>query len=193
MKWIADSITRILLIAMLAYAGVASSTVVYDEASSGDLSTFDVENIVLVSGVSSVVGSGDTPESFDFDGFFFTVGSGLELVGISYAFSNVEASFQTFAVSYGIFESGHQLGPLGSGTAIDLLGVSPQSFSSVPYPIGEGTYAFSPLSGQGLGTWDYSVDFVTRDVAVSAPATLALLGLGLAGIGYTRKKNNKVA
>lgn len=78
-----------------------------------------------------------------------------------------------------------------------LLGTSPVSLLG-GVPIAEGTYNWFAGGGYNgtskvvdQASWDYSIKFEVRDInegTVPEPSIIALMGLGLAGIGYGCRK-----
>ena len=194
MKYLANVL--LLIAATVVFSNFATGGVIYDESVSGDLAAFDSRVFTLEIGENSVLGSSinSINNLGDFDGFNVFLGAGLRLLNVEYFVlgtdflpgsppTELRAAYELRDGSYFGSSFGDQF------LEIDAT-LNPQSFLPGEFPIsGERTLAFRPgtFSRAGLGgTWDYEFRLTTT-TAVPAPATLALLSLGLLGLRFRRK------
>lgn len=181
----------------LLVSGWAQAVVLYDESVSGDLATFDTTTINLVSGANSVLGSAAfSITKFDSDGFLVNLGAGLTLSDIEYFISNVSVASDTTSLStrYGMKTPDHS-GTLMASTSVNVLGGSPQDMFASALPV-TGAFAFGTTPQVtsrvgGGGSWDYEIRLTVvpeSSTVVPEPITLLLLGLGIVGLGFARKR-----
>ena len=183
----------------------------FDEAVSGDLSSSNPVEFTLGVGENSFagtvfsffdpVGSGD----LDSDEFFFTLAAGLRLVDARIEVTGVSDSSTAVTTEFvgdlGLFTNTGDL--IAFTPPIDLLTATLPATSSIPgavLPFGPGQFeasiAFVAQNGPG-GTQDLRFDYrVTLSVAPAAipePGSLALFGLGLAGLGLAARRHRAPA
>ena len=174
--------------------GQAQAEVIYDESVSGDLDTFDTRNFSLLNGVNTVLGQGSfgVLSGIDFDGFLFQLSAGQTLTSVVFRVVQLTLEDDTGYLfeSFNLASGAHGGAPIDTVT-VSLFGSETDMFDGV-MPRGAGTYGFDPreLSREGAGgSWTYAIDFtVTEQSQIPEPASLALLGFGLAGLGFSRRK-----
>jgi len=148
----------------------------------------------------------------DSDRFMVVVPDHTELSAVTYSFSNVQHQgiVHNVRVRYRLRDLGYSFftpieefkiieSTWDADTGYWAIGASPVSLFSVPLPLGQGSLVWDPTGTGWSGTsgtddqvyWDYEISFMVQRISegtASAPTTIALMGLGLAGIGWRRKR-----
>jgi len=168
------------------FAGSANAT----------LLTFDGAGSLTDQTAASYQGTGDT---YAQDGYTLTVGGGdhfdsMTGSGLYWHDGAANANYDNFAFltfSGGLFD-------LNSFDFNGYVGDLMTNLSASVMEFGTGSHsvslsgltwaAFSPRGNSSRGLRLDNVDVSAASAAVPEPSILALLGLGLAGIGFTRKK-----
>ena len=179
--------------------------VTYDESIDGDIGNFTNSGIIaqtlaLGVGLNTVTGSiGVTDDDTDDDPFFFTLAQGLEIVGISFAVTNVEIqndSFESLFANLNLTQF-NSSGFSFAGATFSLLDptlplVAMTMFDGEidPNIVLDAFVGFGgSFSGDARFLIDYVVSVEVRELSeVPLPAAAWVFLAGLGGLGVTRRR-----
>lgn len=156
----------------------------FDDASIGDVVASD-GNLFVTNGVVATIARGDLIVPTYYDGNDASVitlefSSYVSAIGLDFNSNNADTTLSVFDDSFNLIEA---------FTLATLDQVSCDGFlcGFVGIDVGSNLIAYvtidTPLNGDEL-----FIDNIIYQASVPEPTTLALLGLGLAGIGFSRKK-----
>ncbi len=174
----------------------ASATVIYDESVDGPLSNIPSSPTLLNLGVGSndLIGS-IGPELSDTDYFTFTLGGTQTLDSIIVASYDDPAApnVSRFEIFNGAIAGSPGAGFITSGFGDpSLSGVNSTILVGGDLLLGNGPLGpnatFTIRLQESDGTVNYALTLNTRDSQIPEPTTVALMGLGLAGVGFARKR-----
>jgi hypothetical protein len=187
------------VISQFAPGAALAAPIIYSEIS-GDLSGQNVGTLDV--GLNTIQGqfctSSDVPcaglSSTDFDSFRFHLPSGLVLNNTTFTFLTTVLPGTTVAnTAYNLRDFDADLTLASADINLIPSGSSSQFSSALPISAaGEYQIFHAQLGKNGPGffvdyTWTLDVSQASQ---ISEPASLALLGIGLAGLGFNRRKRS---
>jgi hypothetical protein len=198
-----NTITSLLALVLLIFSDISHAIIIFDEAVSGDLDTFDTRTFVLTDGYYRVLGSSsNTSSGFDLDGFRILVPGdfkrGRRLLDFHFIYYNVNVSTNTTRLTTGMiwsagdyfetvvrdipwFPEAHRINLLGSHDPDYWAGVNTGGVGSGLSSYYVDTYLMSRI-GDG-GSWNWEMRFWVAP----EPSTFALFSIGFLGVGAARK------
>lgn len=185
-----ESIVAPLMLTM--FASIANSTVIYDESVNGD-ATSTVSSALIGANVGTLstganeilgTGTGTLGAGSDFDDYIFMIAPGSTVSSISFTTSLFLLGGQSLGYGADLYKENTFL----SSFAMTNFGPGTFSAFAASMPLDAGPYRIDNRQIPEVDTFNYTWTINADANAVPAPATLALIGMGLADLGWSRHK-----
>jgi hypothetical protein len=186
--------------AVLVAPSVEATPLIYDEATSGDLGAVPTSDFAFDIGDNLITGTthfgvnafARRYMNADFDGFAFTLPSGMRLAAVTFSFVttsiNSLISNQDLQLCAGLGNCAATPADLLGQQTVDLFGAAPMAMTfGLAMPLGSGTYTLvansmgiAPIDlSNGIQSWSSDYTWTLSVVGVAEPSLAALFAIGV--------------